>query len=268
MSDRHDRTRRHLGSEAHERLRRARVTVVGAGAIGNEIAKNLALLGVGRLDLVDFDRVAPSNLNRCAFFTRDDAAAGVPKVDALARELGRFAPDVRIETHPCAIEEAPESVWECDAFAIGVDDNAARYQINVGVLGRDRGAGIVDAALGRTFCQVQTLSPPATACLVCLWSAEYAERLFAEVLREACDDFFERNVESFPALGVLSSIAGALAATRILGLLAGPEIAFAAPVGHAIRFDLARMESSEGEVVRNPHCVEILCRRRKAPCES
>ena len=176
--------------------------------------------------------------------------------------------DVDLRTHPCPIEEAPETVWEADVLAIAVDDNAARYQINVGVLGRGGGRGIVDAALGRTFCQVRTLEPPSTACLVCLWSAEYAERLFAEILREACDEFFERSVEAFPALGVLSSIAGSLAATRVLGLLSEPEAAFSSPAGRAIRFDLARMETTEGEVLRNPQCVEILCRRRRKSCES
>jgi molybdopterin/thiamine biosynthesis adenylyltransferase len=55
-----------------DRLREARVVVVGAGALGNELVKNLALLGVGTILVVDLDRVENSNLSRCVFFRSED----------------------------------------------------------------------------------------------------------------------------------------------------------------------------------------------------
>src|SRR5262245_48450748 len=55
-----------------ERLRNARVLVAGAGALGNEVSKNLALLGVGHLLLVDADRVEHSNLSRTVLFQDHD----------------------------------------------------------------------------------------------------------------------------------------------------------------------------------------------------
>src|SRR6516225_4840179 len=54
------------------RLRRARVLVIGAGALGNEIIKNLALLGVGTLFIADLDRVENSNLSRSVLYRADD----------------------------------------------------------------------------------------------------------------------------------------------------------------------------------------------------
>src|SRR5690348_14656367 len=55
-----------------ERLRNARVLVAGVGALGNEVLKNLALVGVGHLLLIDFDRVEYSNLSRTVLFREND----------------------------------------------------------------------------------------------------------------------------------------------------------------------------------------------------
>src|SRR5262245_33258927 len=53
-------------------LRKARIMVVGAGALGNEALKNLALLGVGGLFIVDFDTISGSNLSRTVLFRKQD----------------------------------------------------------------------------------------------------------------------------------------------------------------------------------------------------
>ncbi|MDE2507058.1 MAG: ThiF family adenylyltransferase, partial [Planctomycetota bacterium] len=65
-----------------DRLAASRVLVVGAGALGNEALKNLALVGVGAIHIVDFDVVEPSNLARSVFFRAADA--GRPKAEVAA----------------------------------------------------------------------------------------------------------------------------------------------------------------------------------------
>ena len=65
------------------RLREARVLVIGAGALGNEVIKNLSLLGVGHLHIVDRDRVELSNLSRSVLFRETDE--GRPKAECAAR---------------------------------------------------------------------------------------------------------------------------------------------------------------------------------------
>ncbi len=77
------------------RLASSTLLVAGVGALGNEVAKDLALLGAGRLLLVDFDRVEPSNLSRSLLFRPGDA--GRPKVRAAARALRALNPAVEVE---------------------------------------------------------------------------------------------------------------------------------------------------------------------------
>src|ERR1700678_4309127 len=68
-----------------DRLAAATAVVVGVGALGNEVAKNLALAGLGRLILCDFDRVDETNLSRGVLFRSTDV--GRMKVDVVAETL-------------------------------------------------------------------------------------------------------------------------------------------------------------------------------------
>lgn len=84
-----------------ERLRAATAIVVGVGALGNEVAKNLALAGVGRLVLCDPDLVATSNLSRAVLFGPGDAGPrdgeGMAKVEVAAGSLRRLVPGIAVE---------------------------------------------------------------------------------------------------------------------------------------------------------------------------
>jgi len=80
-----------------DRLADATAVVAGVGALGNEVAKNLALAGIGRLVLCDPDTVRTSNLSRTVLFRPADVDCGVPKVTAAAAALRELAPDVVVE---------------------------------------------------------------------------------------------------------------------------------------------------------------------------
>ena len=80
----------------HQKMKRATVGIAGAGGLGSAIAVALARIGVGHLILADFDIVEPSNLNRQQYFIDQ---IGLPKVDALAANLGRINPYVKVTTH-------------------------------------------------------------------------------------------------------------------------------------------------------------------------
>src|SRR3954471_12068118 len=75
-----------------ERLAAAKVLVVGAGALGNEVLKNLALLGVGTVFVIDLDLVEPSNLSRSVLFRAEDGGRG--KAEVAARRACEINPDV------------------------------------------------------------------------------------------------------------------------------------------------------------------------------
>lgn len=80
----------------HERIRTASVGIAGVGGLGSAVAVALARIGVGTLILADFDIVEPSNLNRQQFFVDQ---LGLPKVTALADNLRRINPYVKLEVH-------------------------------------------------------------------------------------------------------------------------------------------------------------------------
>jgi molybdopterin/thiamine biosynthesis adenylyltransferase len=75
-------------------LRGARALVVGAGALGNEVAKNLAMMGVRLIVVLDRDTVEVANLSRSIFFRESDH--GRPKADVLAERLREANPDVEV----------------------------------------------------------------------------------------------------------------------------------------------------------------------------
>ena len=86
-----DRTERLLGAGGMERLARARVAVFGIGGVGGHVAEALARSGVGALELIDGDAVAPSNLNRQIIALH--STLGQPKVEAAARRIADINPD-------------------------------------------------------------------------------------------------------------------------------------------------------------------------------
>src|SRR3954469_12624483 len=75
-------------------LANARVLVVGAGALGNEVIKNLALLGVGQVVIADMDTVELSNLSRSVLFRESDE--GKPKAECAARAAREIFPGINI----------------------------------------------------------------------------------------------------------------------------------------------------------------------------
>jgi molybdopterin/thiamine biosynthesis adenylyltransferase len=111
-------------------IRRARALVVGAGALGNEVTKNLAMMGVREIVVVDFDTVDVSNLTRSVFFR--DSDAGRHKVDCLAERLVEVNSDVKItplhgrfaDTVGLGLLRHMDMVFSC------LDNRAARAELN------------------------------------------------------------------------------------------------------------------------------------------
>src|ERR1700722_12037276 len=81
-----------IGWWNQDRLASAKVLVIGAGALGNEIVKNLALLGVGHVFIADMDRIENSNLSRAVLFRGSDN--GSFKAETAARAARDIYPDM------------------------------------------------------------------------------------------------------------------------------------------------------------------------------
>jgi molybdopterin/thiamine biosynthesis adenylyltransferase/rhodanese-related sulfurtransferase len=129
------RYRRHLqlaeiGEAGQERLRQARVLVVGAGGLGCPILQYLAAAGVGTLGLADADNVELTNLPRQILYGPDDV--GQPKIEAAARALGRLNDLVTYNLHYLRV--SPDNVRELvagyDVVVDGSDNFPTRYLLN------------------------------------------------------------------------------------------------------------------------------------------
>ncbi|MBR0171295.1 MAG: tRNA threonylcarbamoyladenosine dehydratase [Lachnospiraceae bacterium] len=92
-----DRTKSLLGEDGMARLKKARVAVFGIGGVGGFIVEALARSGIGALDLIDRDVIAPSNLNRQIIATRD--TVGRPKTEVAAERVRSIHPDCNVTCH-------------------------------------------------------------------------------------------------------------------------------------------------------------------------
>ena len=113
-----------------KKLQAARVLVVGAGALGNEILKNLALLGFERIVVVDLDRIEESNLSRAILFGVEDV--GAFKADAAAKNLKKIAPQARVRPLVANVLQncgLGLFAWS-DVIIAGLDNREARLWIN------------------------------------------------------------------------------------------------------------------------------------------
>lgn len=117
------------GPRVHEKLKHGHVGIAGCGGLGSTLAVALARSGVGRLTLVDFDLVEPSNLNRQQFFVDQ---IGQPKVEALAANLKRINPYVSVDCHQYRITKADVTrlFGSCNVVAECFDDPAAKAELS------------------------------------------------------------------------------------------------------------------------------------------
>ncbi|MFX1456133.1 MAG: ThiF family adenylyltransferase, partial [Promethearchaeota archaeon] len=96
-SDRYDRQKRINGWD-QKKISNSRVMVIGVGATGNELVKNLVMAGVGTLLLIDYDLIESSNLNRCILFNNEAAKAKKYKVDVVKEACKKLNPEVEVIT--------------------------------------------------------------------------------------------------------------------------------------------------------------------------
>jgi len=121
-----------FGSGTIRRLREMAIAVVGCSGTGSPVIEQLARLGVGRLVLVDPDRVELKNLNRILNATREDAYLKRPKVEVMARAIAAMGFDTEVEiiADDLATPRAVKAVAECDAVFGCMDGVEGRHLLN------------------------------------------------------------------------------------------------------------------------------------------
>lgn len=129
----------------HDKIKSAKVAIAGLGGLGSNIAIMLARTGVGKLLLIDFDIVEPSNLNRQSYYIKH---LGIPKTEALKQQIEEINPFIEIETQNCRVEEANITVLfqdypvVCEAF----DNPESKALLVNGVLEKLKNVTVVAAS--------------------------------------------------------------------------------------------------------------------------
>lgn len=121
-----------FGSGTTRRLHEMSVAVVGCSGTGSPVIEQLARLGVGRLVIVDPDRVEEKNLNRILNATREDAYLKRPKVEVMARAIAAmgFGTELEIIADNLATPQAVKAVAECDVVFGCMDGVEGRHLLN------------------------------------------------------------------------------------------------------------------------------------------
>lgn len=119
MPEQFSRTELLLGQEAMDRLRRSRVAVFGIGGVGGHVVEALARAGVGRLDLIDHDKVSMSNINRQIIATLD--TVGMDKVDVMKERILSINPEAQVETHQCFYLPENADIFDLSQYSYVVD---------------------------------------------------------------------------------------------------------------------------------------------------
>jgi molybdopterin-synthase adenylyltransferase len=208
-----------------KRLREARVLVVGGGAVGNEVLKNLALLGIGHIFVADFDRVEISNLSRTVLFRESDI--GRRKAECAAARTAEIALERTGEIawfHGDITHELGTGVFRGVDLVLGCVDNIeARCTINRRCW--ESSTPWIDSGIHGLGVRISLFMPPRTACYECNLSNEQRA---ARRARRSCDDF-KREVAStggVPTVQVAAALVGALQAQEAIKYLCGNSTGF------------------------------------------
>jgi molybdopterin/thiamine biosynthesis adenylyltransferase len=148
-----------------EKLAAARVMVVGAGALGNEILKNLALLGIGHIYIVDFDNIENTNLSRSVLYRQRDE--GSSKAETAARAVEEINPDCRVTwiNGNVAWDVGLGCFRRMNVVIGGLDNREARLAINQACW--RVGVPWIDGAIEVLFGVARVFVPPLSACYEC-----------------------------------------------------------------------------------------------------
>src|SRR4051794_12240065 len=231
-----------------ERLSEARVLVVGAGALGNEVLKNLALLGVGTVIVIDLDAVEPSNLSRSVLFRLEDG--GRSKAEVAARRGAEINPEVTIRgIHGDAITDLGLGLFADVDVVIGcLDNREARLWVNRQCW--KVGTPWVDSGIQEIQGVVKVFVPPDSACYECTMTSRDYQLLN---LRYSCpllrrEDILAGKVPTAPTI---ASMMAALEVQEALKILHGMPVA----AGSALVFNGVTNQFYSTKLPRREDCL-------------
>lgn len=196
-----------IGGPGQQRLRSARVLVIGAGGLGAPVILYLAAAGVGTLGVVDDDVVSLSNLQRQVIHGTEEI--GEAKTASAAHAAARINPNVTVRRHRTRLTEAnaPVIFEDYDLVVDGSDNFETRYLVNRVAV--DCGVPLVSAALGRWEGQLSVFHPSGGApCYQCIFP-------------EAPEPGLVPPCAEAGVLGALAGVLGAMQAAEAVKVITG-----------------------------------------------
>ncbi|MBN1901216.1 ThiF family adenylyltransferase [Candidatus Sumerlaeota bacterium] len=230
-----------------KRLSHAKALVIGAGALGNEVIKNLCLIGVGNILIADMDRVENSNLSRSILFRESDN--GRYKAQA-ACDMARYIyPNVKAEAFIGNIVHdlgLGAYLW-ADVIVGGLDNNEARVAMNAGAAFARK--PWIDGAIEVLDGVARVFHPHEGSCFECVMSATDWKNLQN---RRSCalltkDEMIEGRVPTTPTS---AGIIAALEAQEALKIIHGMETM----KGGGLRYSGLQCEFYPVKYPRKPNC--------------
>jgi molybdopterin/thiamine biosynthesis adenylyltransferase len=248
-ADRDDRFSRFelIGWWDQRKLRNAKFLLVGIGALGNEILKNLALLGAENVLAADLDVVENSNLSRSVLFRSEDR--GLPKAEAAAAHAREIYPDIRVQSlNVNAVYDLGLGAYRwADVILCGLDNREARVAINRGAA--RAGKIWIDGAIERLDGVARVFDPATGPCYECTmsetdWKMLHARRSCALLSR---DDMQQGKV---PTVSTTSSVIAGIQCQEAVKYLHGLETL----AGRGFVFDGTRHDSYTVTYTRKDDC--------------
>jgi molybdopterin/thiamine biosynthesis adenylyltransferase len=234
------RQRIQIGREGQSKLRGGRCVVVGVGALGNELVRNLVLMGIGHITLIDYDKVELSNLNR-SLYTRADI--GKNKAKALAAIMNEHYPYSELKAVAKRVEQCSEKVLkDADVIISGLDSMLVRIWLADFAIKNK--IPLIDGGLKGLQARVQVWTP-GNACLAC----EIPPENYAEImdLHDSCETLVDVKVPAFPTVASITAAAQANEAMKI--------ILDKKPITGVLIIDLLAGAYNLMQLDRNPVCI-------------
>ena len=227
-----------IGGAGQQKLKAARVLVVGAGGLGAPVLLYLAAAGVGTLVIADDDAVSVSNLQRQVI--HDTTTVAEPKTHSAAAAIGRLNPFVQVEqvTERLGADNAAALIETCDIVVDGCDNFETRYML--ADLCEDKRKPLVTAAVGRFDGSLTVLMPHG------MDASGNPNPRYRDIFPEKPDDGLLPTCAEAGILGALTGVMGSLQAMEAIKLITGvgePLIGRLLMVdGKAMRFETVRYQ--------------------------
>ena len=218
-----------------DKVKNARVLVAGAGALGNEVVKGLALFGVGHIYVVDFDQIELSNLTRSVMFREADAYSHSYKAEIVAKRAMEINPQIKvIPIVGNLFSEVGFGLYRMVDVVIGcLDSRIARYHLNR--LCMRAGKSWVDGSIENMTGSVQVYTP-GLACYECGLSRDEFNHI---MVRTGCADVVN-----------LQSSAGRVATTPISASIIGAiEVQEAMKIIHLDTEGASQFKTLQGKLL-------------------